>query len=441
VQLTVERAVRLLSTGFVFVLLLAHLRSSDAPHVTITASSPTGIYRIGERAEWTVRAPEPADAIGGELDYELSAEDGKPPSRGRISLAHQSARISGTRSSPGTLLLRVHGRRGDSKQEWNESTGVVFSPERIAPSMGPPPDFDQFWARKIDALRRTSTEVTETPAGSGRPSIDYSVVEIRAPDGINVRGQLGRPAEAGSLPALLLLNGAGVFRLSPEWVLEHAARGWLVFNISAHDLPVDAEDSFYQQLAATTLADYAGAGSESRETNYFLKVILRCHRAVDFLQGRPEWNHETLLVSGHSQGGWMALAVAALHPAVTLFAANVPAGCDHTAPAVGRLAPWPNWASRWTRNRAALTQASRYFDAVNFARSIRVPGLVGVALADVTCPPDGIFAAVNQLRGPKEIIVMPGAGHGGDHRAFEQAFSSRVEKNGARSKTSLPAVP
>lgn len=389
--------------------------------------------------EWTVEVREGADSIARTLDFELSTQDGKPPSRGRITLEDGRARISGTRSNPGPLLLRVRGQ-GGSKQEWNQASGVVFSPERIAPSMAPPADFDQFWAGKVDAVRRTPTQVTVTATACANPSVDYSLVDIRARDGINVRGQFARPASGRSWPAMLVLQGAGVFRLSPEWVLEPAARGWLVLNISAHDIPVDADDAFYQRLGTTTLADYAGAGSDRRETNYFLNVILRCHRAVDFLQSRPEWNHETLLVSGHSQGGWMALAVAALHPGVTAFAANVPAGCDHTAPSVGRLAPWPNWASRWTRNRAGLMQAARYFDAVNFARSIRAAGLVGVALGDATCPPDGIFAAVNQLRGPKEIIVMPNANHSGDHAAFEQALAGMLEQGGRRSKTSLPSL-
>jgi cephalosporin-C deacetylase len=210
--------------------------------------------------------------------------------------------------------------------------------------------------------------------------------------------------------------------------------GWIVFNISAHDIPVDADEAFYQRLSETRLADYAGSGSDNRDTNYFLKVILRCHRAVDFLQNRPEWNRETLIASGRSQGGWLAFAVAALHPAVTAFFANVPAGCDHTAETIGRPAPWPHWTSRWTKNRAGLIQASRYFDAANFAYSIRVPGLVGVALADTTCPPDGIFAAVNQLKARKEIVVMPGATHSGDHAPFEDALLRALEKVESKSR-------
>jgi cephalosporin-C deacetylase len=415
-------------------LCLHGLVSAAVPDVIITPDSPSGIYRVGERAGWTVVVRGSEGTTDGDIHYEIGTQNAVVTSRGNVALVNGTARISGTKSIPGTLLLRVQGRASDSNQQWEQSCGAVFSPDDIVPSMPPPADFNEFWQRKIERLRRTPAEPVLTSIASGNPSIQYSTVEIRARDGINVRGQYASPSRGSSFPAILVLNGAGVFGLSRQWVLDYARRGWLVFNISAHDIPVDADEAFYQRLRETRLADYAGSGSENRDANYFLNVILRCHRAIDFLQSRPEWNRETLIASGRSQGGWLAFAVAALHPAITAFHANVPAGCDHTAETIGRPAPWPHWTSRWTKNRAGLIQASRYFDAANFASFIRVPGLVGIALADTTCPADGIFAAVNQLKAPKEIIVMPGATHGGDHARFEQALQKALEKVESRSK-------
>src|SRR5687768_1456979 len=106
--------------------------------------------------------------------------------------------------------------------------------------MPPPADFNQFWQGKIERLRRTPIDPVLTSVASGDASIQYSTVEIRARDGINVRGQHASPSRGASFPAILVLNGAGVFGLSRQWVLDYAARGWIVFNISAHDIPVDA---------------------------------------------------------------------------------------------------------------------------------------------------------------------------------------------------------
>ena len=98
---------------------------------------------------------------------------------------------------------------------------------------------------------------------------------------------------------------------------------------------------------------------------------------------------------------------------VTAFAANVPAGCDHTGKQAGRLPGWPNWASRvWQKkDEQKMLTASRYFDAMNFATRAKCPGLIGLGLVDPVCPAEGIFATCNQLQGPKEIVIMPKAGH------------------------------
>jgi cephalosporin-C deacetylase len=92
-------------------------------------------------------------------------------------------------------------------------------------------------------------------------------------------------------------------------------------------------------------------------------------RAVDFLTQRPDWDGKHLVVQGGSQGGYQAIVTAGIHPAVTAFAANVPAGCDHTGKQAGRLPGWPNWASRtWQKkDEQKMLETARYFDAMNFA--------------------------------------------------------------------------
>ena len=47
--------------------------------------------------------------------------------------------------------------------------------------------------------------------------------------------------------------------------------------------------------------------------------------------------------------------------------------------------------------------------------------LVGVGLIDQTCPPAGIYAAMNQVASPKEIVLLPRGEHQnrkGSHNAY-----------------------
>ena len=75
-----------------------------------------------------------------------------------------------------------------------------------------------------------------------------------------------------------------------------------------------------------------------------------------------------------------------------------------------------------------MLSAARYFDAMNFATRIRCPALVGLGLADTACPAEGVLATCNQLTGPKTIVIMPRADHGGDHKAFYERFGPFLEQ-------------
>jgi cephalosporin-C deacetylase len=43
-----------------------------------------------------------------------------------------------------------------------------------------------------------------------------------------------------------------------------------------------------------------------------------------------------------------------------------------------------------------------YFDTVNFASRIKAATLVSIGFIDTIAPPAGIWAAINQIQGPKE---------------------------------------
>jgi cephalosporin-C deacetylase-like acetyl esterase len=109
------------------------------------------------------------------------------------------------------------------------------------------------------------------------------------------------------------------------------------------------------------------------------------------------------------------LVTAALHPKVTAMMAIAPGGCDITGPLAGRGDSFPNLLSGWPRpaSQQAIAEAGRYYDAVNFASRIKCPAFVSLGLIDTACRPTGIYAAYNQLAGPKELLVLADAPHDG----------------------------
>ncbi len=201
-----------------------------------------------------------------------------------------------------------------------------------------------------------------------------------------------------------------------------------MLNINAHELPIDESEQFYKDKATGPLNNYPAIGNDDRETSYFLRMYLSCYRAAQYLTERPDWDGRTLVVTGGSQGGLQAIVAAALHPKITAAMASVPAGCDLNGPEAGRMPGWPMWY--WQvkgKDAAKVRGAARYYDVVNFASRVQCPVLVGVGLIDTTCPAPGVFAAFNQLKGPKEVVVLPLGEHKdvkGSHGPYYTRFNA-----------------
>ena len=388
-----------------------------------------GVYEPGQKVTWSIAVTDESQPVAGKIDYNVRQGGLKEVAAGSAELQDGKAQVTASRGDAGTLLLTVKFQPAGAK-EITTYCGAAFGPEKIARSAPPPDDFDEFWRTKIAELDAVPMNAELTAVDVGDQKVEYFRITLGNIRGTKIYGQIARPAGKTNLPALLQVQWAGVYPLQREWVLGPARNGWLAMNIIAHDLPIDEKNEFYSAQAGKELKDYPGIGNDDRETSYFLRMFLSCRRAVDYLTQHPDWNKQALVVQGGSQGGYQALVTAGLHPAVTALAANVPAGCDHTGKQAGRAPGWPNWAGRtWQgKDEQKMLTTARYFDAMNFAARIKCPALIGLGLSDTVCPAEGVLATCNQIAGPKTIVIMPRADHGGDHRAYYQAYGPFLEQ-------------
>lgn len=420
------------------VVLLTHIASA-AETLQITANRTDGSYTPGEQVVWTISRS--ADAKGNDsstlpssgqwpLEFKVLSGGHETIKSGTIEESSLPFQITATRKEPGTLLLSIPIKDENGKVS-NRYAAAVFSPDAIAVSSPAPDDFDRFWKSKIDELDAVPFDTQLERVDIGDDRIEYYKITMNNIRGRKIYGQLAKPKDGKNLPALLQVQWAGVYPLQREWILWRARSGWITMNISAHDLPIDEPESFYQEQSKNALNDYPGIGNEDRETSYFLPMFLSCRRSVEYLTQRDDWNRKSLVVHGGSQGGYQAIVTAGLHPSVTAFAANVPAGCDHTGTLAKRSPGWPNWASRtWQgKDRAKMLETARYFDAMNFAARAKCDALVGVGLIDTVCPAEGVIATYNALPGTKKLVTMPQADHGGDHKAYSEAFEQFLTKH------------
>jgi cephalosporin-C deacetylase-like acetyl esterase len=138
---------------------------------------------------------------------------------------------------------------------------------------------------------------------------------------------------------------------------------------------------------------------------------LGCLRANDFLNSLPQFDGKNLGVMGGSQGGALSIMTAALDSRVKGLAVWVPALADMTGYIYGRAGGWHH-AFKTEQNRTKeKIETSKYYDTVNFARRLKVPGIYTLGYNDETCPPTSMFAAYNTISASKELLLALETGH------------------------------
>lgn len=364
------------------------------------------IYKLGDTVGWSVTLPWSSPGV----TYVIRRNNLDEIGRGVIK-AGTPAKIEAKLDQPGMVYVEVTENKADAKPK---ALGAAVAPEKIAPAIPAPRDFDAFWAAKIKALRSLPMKPTLTTKPSEKDGVDFAILRMDHLDGKHVWGQVAKPHDASSAksggrkyPGLVILQWASPpYPLQKSWVTDRAAEGWLAVNIEPHDVMPDQPPSYYDALPAE-LKSYNTIETRNRDKNYFLYMYLADLRAVDYLASRPDWDGKTLVVMGTSMGGQQSLCAAGLHPKVTHLLVNVPAGADANGTAHGRKIGYPFWDVEDPK----VLETAAYFDTVNCAAHIKVPSLVAMGFIDTVTPPVGIWAAFNQIQGPKEVAPMTESPH------------------------------
>jgi cephalosporin-C deacetylase len=393
---------------------LAGWPAARAQQLTFTPYHADGIYAIGERVGWTVDTAAGGGASPGTYTYKIKRDGGTVIGRGSFDVPSARATIETALARPGMILVEVRPPAGDTAfrgasrvEVGRVLLGAAVAPTRILPAAPRPADFDSFWAAKIRQLDTVPVEPVLTPGESGRPGVEYYTIRMNNVGGAHVYGQFARPAGSGPFPALLIYQWASPpYPLQKSWVTDRAAEGWLALNVEPHDVPSDMPQAFYDALPQI-IKNYRTIGQRSREESYFLAMYLGDYRAARYLAGRPDWDGKTLVVTGISMGGQQSFAVAGLDSQVTALVVDVPAGTDALGALHGRAAEYPYW----DLGIPEVRRTAPYFDVTNFAPRIRARAMVAMGFIDQTCPPAGIWATFNELRGPKEAVPMVDSPH------------------------------
>lgn len=396
----------------------SQVAAAPAFKVSARAERADATYQVGEKVTFTVAVEEKGKPVAGGLIDWVIVKDGLPTEqKGFAPVVDGKATVGGSLSEPGFLQLKVTAHRLDARSKplaVSAMAGAAIEPTKIPRSLPVPEDFDAFWEGMKRKLAAVPVAPTIRPVKAPLPGVES--FDVTAPAlGLPISAYLAKPAGAKpkSLPIILTVHGAGVNDSSLGGSASWASRGFIAMDMNAHGLPNGKPKQFYADLYAGPMKGYRYENRQDREKGYFTGMMLRLVRAIDVLTAQPEWDGKHVVVSGTSQGGFQAIAAAGIDGRVTFFAAGVPAGCDHSGMLVGRIAGWPKIVPvEGGKPDAAVLEASRYVDCVNFAARTKAKGAYfTVGFIDTVCPPTSVYAAYNQLPIPKEIYDDIPSGH------------------------------
>ncbi|HLK67156.1 MAG TPA: acetylxylan esterase [Bryobacteraceae bacterium] len=414
---------------FSLVLALGCTWFCHAQPLSFTPYHANGVYQLNEKAGWNVtlaRAP----GVPKHYRYVIRKNNLDQVQNGELDLSSGHAMIETKLNEPAMLYVEIIAD-GPVDDRDNPAAarpagpaggktiathlGAAIAPWKLAPSVPRPSDFDSFWDAKLKALREVPIQPSLTPTSTAKPGVELYTVKL---DSLNshVQGYLAKPTKEGKFPALMIYQYAGVYALKPETVTDRAAEGWLAFDVDSHDIPPTEETGVSRS--------YQAIGNTDRETSYFLNMYLRDARAIDYIKTRPDWDGKTIVLMGTSMGGQQSLVTAGLRPEVTAVVVNEPSGADSDGDLHGRKAGYPNWPS----NDPKVMATALYFDTVNFASRIQAPVVAALGFIDTIAPPVGIWTAVNQVPGPKEIIPMVESDHNNLTPQKQGAWNTRSKE-------------
>ncbi len=339
---------------------------------------------------------------------------------------------------PTSVMLKFKNPDSSQSKDFTD-IGYCVGMEHFKPGFEKPADFMDWWRSQVDLIREQPFEVkmveVEVPANYAANYVCYDVEVNCSEGGAPARGYMAMPrgAKPGSLPICIFVHGAGVNGTSNRSKIDVAVKyarqggGSIAIDLNAHGMLNGQPQSYYDNLAKTTLKDYKDRPIENREDYYFRGMYLRLQRALDWLCTLPEWDGERVLVIGSSQGGAQTAAICGLDNRVTHAVIREPGMMDLGGKLVGRMSGPPCLVDKYGVTPEFL-QWGPYFDTAFFLEYSTAKIIYECGWVDMSCTPSSIMCGYNLAGGEKTIYTYPYRAHQSPTGKYRDDWNNRVNK-------------
>lgn len=266
-------------------------------------------------------------------------------------------------------------------------------------------EIDKFWRETRKQLAREPVEAEVVSVAEAIPYKKFKLT-LRSLNGVRVRAWLALPiqGEAPAKPWPVIVTAPGYGGEQQGVMLSECQRGYAILQIFPRGQGESAELSKLDGDKLTSQLDRP-------EDAYYRGAYCDVMRAIDFAVSRDDLDHDRIALVGSSQGGGIALAVAALDARVTAVVAHVPFLCDFRLAARTEGSLVKTLLDKAGRNDEAALRTLDFFDPLQLAGQLRAPVLVSAGGKDERCPAATIQSVYERLPGKKTLKLYPNLPH------------------------------
>jgi cephalosporin-C deacetylase len=282
-----------------------------------------------------------------------------------------------------------------------------------APRLAEPADLAQFWAQSLALAREFPLAARFEPVETGLATLRSFDTTFAGAGGSDVRAWLHLPATwtpaQAPLPAIVQYQGYGGGRGLVQENTFWATAGYahLIMDTRGQGSGWSSGQTPDPEGSGPAQPGFLTRGIASPDTYYYRRVFTDAVRALEAARSHPAIDADRVVITGASQGGGIAIAVAGLAPGLAGVMPDVPFLADFRRAAdIAGSEPYAELERYLACHRDEVDAVFRtlsYFDVAVLGRRASAPALFSVAHMDQTCPPSTVYAAFNAYGGPRQI--------------------------------------
>lgn len=285
-----------------------------------------------------------------------------------------------------------------------------------------PADFDAFWDRGLEEIRRLDPQVELKPAAFQSRQAECFDLWFTSTFGARVHAKYLRPRQrAGRAPCLLQFHGFTGH--CGEWndKLGLVAEGFCVAALDCRGQGGESQDHGLLRTSPCNGHLTRGLSDSDPANLLYRNLYLDTALLARVVCGFAEVDPDRLGAMGGSQGGGLTLACAGLVPGIRKAAPVYPFLCDWkrvwemdlAKDAYNEIRDYFRRFDPLHQREDELWNRLGYIDVQFLARRIKASVMMGVGLMDAICPPSTQYAAYNKIAAPKQTVIYPDFGHEG----------------------------